>query len=311
MSWKSRKTDDFEFCIDLRTVICDLQHFVVECCALVDPQPFSVHVGENAAERVVDQPFERQLFQFRQRLIAIPKDPIHRRVFLAEHHFNVCKGKRHMVKAGVETVVPLPRGGSVIVLQCLTDIQRFTIDQVDRFGHIVDRFSGHQTAPIHPKKRTVQCISKCINGGVLWAATNGITAGTDGTHFTPDGNCTRAQLWTMLARQAGVDLTGGAIWYAKAQDWAMSNGISDGTNPDKNISRAEMVTMLYRVAGTPTVNSKTQFEDVDSDAYYANAVAWAVEKNITTGVSNDKFAPNGTCTREQMVTFLYRYNNAK
>lgn len=115
----------------------------------------------------------------------------------------------------------------------------------------------------------------------------------------------------MLARQAGVDLTGGAIWYAKAQDWAMSNGISDGTNPDKNISRAEMVTMLYRVAGTPTVNSKTQFEDVDSDAYYANAVAWAVEKNITTGVSNDKFAPNGTCTRAQMVTFLYRYNNAK
>lgn len=127
MSWKSRKTDDFEFCIDLRTVICDLQHFAVECCALVDPQPFSVHVGENAAERVVDQPFERQLFQFRQRLIAIPKDPIHRRVFLAEHHFNVCKGKRHMVKAGVETVVPLPRGGSVIVLQCLTDLLPLSI----------------------------------------------------------------------------------------------------------------------------------------------------------------------------------------
>lgn len=109
---KGWETDDFEFCVDFRTVVGDLQCFAIERRALIDPQPLGVHIGKDAAEGVVDQLLQRQLFQLRQRPIAVAEDPVHRRMFLTEHHFNIGEGKGHMVKAGVVTVVRLPRGGA-------------------------------------------------------------------------------------------------------------------------------------------------------------------------------------------------------
>ena len=134
----------------------------------------------------------------------------------------------------------------------------------------------------------------------------GLVNGTGESTFSPNAPTTRAQLWTILARQAGADLTGGASWYEKAQAWAKERGISDGSNHNGAIIRAQMVTMLYRAAGSPEVSITTTFTDVPADSYYAKAVAWAVENGITTGIGSGKFDPNGTCTRAQIATFLWR-----
>ena len=131
---------------------------------------------------------------------------------------------------------------------------------------------------------------------------NGISA----TRYAPDATATRAQLWTILARQNDADLSGGANWYEKAQLWSKDKGISDGTQPDATITRAQMVTMLWRTMGQPAAGGAANFNDVPANSYYAQAVAWAVEGGITTGVGNGRFDPNSTCTRAQIATFLYR-----
>ena len=102
-------------------------------------------------------------------------------------------------------------------------------------------------------------------------------------------------------------MTGGSIWYEKAQNWAKDKGVSDGANPNAAINRAQMVTMLWRTMGQPAAASDASFADVPADSYYAQAVAWAIENGITAGVGNGKFDPDAACTRGQIATFLYRY----
>ena len=131
---------------------------------------------------------------------------------------------------------------------------------------------------------------------------NGISA----TRYAPDATATRAQLWTILARQNDTDLSGGANWYEKAQLWSKDKGISDGTNPNGTINRAQMVTMLWRTMGQPAAGGSASFADVPADSYYAQAVAWAIENGITAGVGDGRFDPNSTCTRAQIATFLAR-----
>ena len=154
---------------------------------------------------------------------------------------------------------------------------------------------------------------------VDWAVENGITKGTDDTHFSPDGICTRAQIVTFLWRAAGspepktmssfADVSMDA-YYAKAVAWAVENGITTGTgdgkfSPDATCTRAQSVTFLFRALGK-LVDSKAKFSDVPTDSYYANAVAWAVENGVTNGIGNNLFGPDNSCTRAQIVTFLFR-----
>ena len=139
-----------------------------------------------------------------------------------------------------------------------------------------------------------------------FVSARGLVSGMNETTYAPDSSTTRAQLWTILARQNDADLSGGNTWYEKAQNWAKAKGVSDGTNPDSAINRAQMVTMLWRAMGQPAAGSAASFTDVSTDSYYAQAVAWAVEHGITSGVGNGKFDPNATCTRGQIATFLYR-----
>ena len=158
---------------------------------------------------------------------------------------------------------------------------------------------------------------------VLWAAKNGITSGTDAVHFSPEQPCTRAQIVTFLWRAAGSPEPKGAAsgmsdvvsgsYYEKAVAWAIENGITTGTttstfSPDATCTRAQSVTFLYRALGTAptTVNG---FTDVTADAFYADAVAWAVESGVTNGTTDSTFSPNNDCTRAQIVTFLYRAYN--
>ena len=139
-----------------------------------------------------------------------------------------------------------------------------------------------------------------------FVSARGLVNGMNDVTYAPNNSTTRAQLWTILARQNDADLTGGSIWYEKAQNWAKSKGISDGTNPSATINRAQMVTMLWRAMGQPAAASGASFADVPADSYYAQAVSWAVENGITAGVGNGRFDPNSTCTRAQIATFLWR-----
>lgn len=154
---------------------------------------------------------------------------------------------------------------------------------------------------------------------VLWAAEKGITSGTDAEHFSPNQPCTRAQIVTFLWRAAGspepknmssfTDVPADS-YYAKAVAWAAENGITGGTgdgqfSPDATCTRAQSVTFLFRAIGK-LVGSKAEFNDVLTDSYYANAVAWAVENGVTNGIGNGLFGPDNSCTRAQIVTFLYR-----
>lgn len=155
---------------------------------------------------------------------------------------------------------------------------------------------------------------------VKWAVTEGITSGTTATTFSPNSGCTRGQVVTFLWRAAGepepsstvnpfTDVSADAYNY-KAILWAYENGITGGTTattfaPNATCTRAQIVTFLYRANGQ-TVDSGNVFTDVPADAYYADAVNWAVAEGITGGTTATTFAPNATCTRAQVVTFLYR-----
>ena len=160
---------------------------------------------------------------------------------------------------------------------------------------IVDNSKGFIDTQDHWAKDAIDFVSA-----------RGLVNGMSATIYAPNNSTTRAQLWTILARQNDADLTGGSIWYEKAQNWAKSKGVSDGANPNGTINRAQMVTMLWRAVGQPAAGSAANFTDVSADAYYAQAVSWAVENGITTGVGGGRFDPNSTCTRAQIATFLYR-----
>ena len=139
-----------------------------------------------------------------------------------------------------------------------------------------------------------------------FVSARGLVNGMNDSIYAPNNSTTRAQLWTILARQNDADLNGGNTWYEKAQLWSKNKGISDGANPNGTIDRAQMVTMLWRAMGQPAAASGASFADVPADSYYANAVSWAVEGGITTGIGGGRFDPNSTCTRAQIATFLWR-----
>ena len=130
-----------------------------------------------------------------------------------------------------------------------------------------------------------------------FVSARGLVNGMSATIYAPNASTTRAQLWTILARQNDADLNGGNTWFENAQNWAKEKGISDGANPNGTINRAQMVTMLWRAMGQPAAGGNASFADVPADSYYAQAVAWAVENGITAGVGGGHFAPDSTCTR--------------
>lgn len=156
---------------------------------------------------------------------------------------------------------------------------------------------------------------------VGWAVEKGITKGTSDSTFTPDGVCTRAQAVTFLWRAAGspaakagslpfADVKAGS-YYDDAVRWAVENGVTVGTSattfsPNATCSRAQIVTFLWRAQKSPAAGSANPFDDVAGNAYYADAVQWAVQKDITKGTGATAFSPDANCIRAQIVTFLYR-----
>ena len=151
---------------------------------------------------------------------------------------------------------------------------------------------------------------------VAWAVEQGITTGTSDTTFSPEELCTRGQIITFLWRAAGspepqsmagyfADVSRDS-YYFKATQWANEQGMTTGIgfDPDYSCTRADAVDFMWKMDGKPESAAPAAFTDVPD--YYADAVAWAVEQGVTTGTSDTTFSPSDTCTRGQIVTFLYR-----
>ncbi len=156
---------------------------------------------------------------------------------------------------------------------------------------------------------------------VQWAVEEGITSGTTATTFSPNAACTRAQAVTFLWRADGspkpqstrnpfTDVKAGSYYY-DAVLWAVEQGITSGTtattfSPNATCTRGQIVTFLYRSWGNPDIEVRASFQDVPAGAYYADPVSWAADWGVTSGTSATTFSPNASCTRAQIVTFLYR-----
>ena len=245
-------------------------------------------------------------------------------------------------KNGTVTVTPKDADKGTAVTVTVTPDSGYQLDQLtvtDANGSVLsltDKGNGTYTFTMPGSKVTVTATFKeetvrqenpftdvadtaYYKDAVLWAVRQGITSGTTATAFSPNASCTRAQLVTFLWRAAGSPKVAGSnpfrdvsadAYYYDAVLWAVQNGITSGTtaatfDPAAAVTRGQTVTFLYRAAGSPAA-SGSNFADVSSDAYYANAVAWAAQNGITSGTGDGRFSPQAFCTRGQIVTFLYR-----
>ncbi len=219
--------------------------------------------------------------------------------------------KVELPKGAGETKVEIPvsnvKPGTVAVLVHADGTEEIVKNSLPTEDGIQLTINGGATVKIvDNSKGFIDTQDHWAKDAIDFVSARGLVSGMSGTTYAPDASTTRAQLWTILARQNNADLTGGATWYEKAQAWSKASGVSDGSDPNAAISRAQVVTMLWRAAGSPAAQSGTAFQDVAAGSYYGDAVDWAVAHGITTGVGNGRFDPNSTCTRGQIATFLWR-----
>ena len=249
-------------------------------------------------------------------------------------HGTVTVSSKSASKGDTVTITATPDKG--YVLESLT-----VLDKDGKALALTDKGSGKYTFTMPAGKITVKAVFMDDNtmlnfftdvhaedyyyDAVLWAAQKGITGGMSDTLFAPNAACTRAQIVTFLWRTAGspepsalsdfADVPADK-YYAKAVAWAVENGITNGTidttfSPDDICTRAHGVTFLYCAAKATASVGASAFTDVADSAYYADAVKWATEQGITKGISSTLFGSDETCTRAQIVTFLYRLYGSK
>ena len=219
--------------------------------------------------------------------------------------------KVELPKGAGETKVEIPvsnvKPGTVAVLVHPDGTEEILKDSIPTEDGIQLTVDGNATVKIvDNSKGFIDTRNHWAEDAIDFVSARGLVNGMSATIYAPNNSTTRAQLWTILARQNDADLSGGSIWYEKAQNWAKDKGVSDGANPNAAINRAQMVTMLWRAVGQPAPATAATFTDVPADAYYAGAVSWAVENGITTGIGNGRFDPTGACTRAQIAAFLAR-----
>ena len=219
--------------------------------------------------------------------------------------------KVELPKGAGETKVEIPvsnvKPGTVAVLvhaDGTEDIVKNSLPTEDGIQLTVN--GGATVKIVDNSKDFIDTRSHWAKDAIDFVSARELVNGMNDSIYAPNNSTTRAQLWTILARQNDADLNGGNTWYEKAQLWSKNKGISDGTEPNAAINRAQMVTMLWRTMGQPTAGGTANFTDVPADSYYASAVAWAVENGITDGVGGGHFDPAATCTRAQIATFLWR-----
>lgn len=137
----------------------------------------------------------------------------------------------------------------------------------------------------------------------------GLMTGTSDTTFAPDTSMSRAMIWTVLAAYNGANTSGGNPWYAPSQQWAMINGVSDGSAPNGSITREQLAVMLWRAAGSPSTSKNlTGYADANAVSDWAvEALAWAVDNGIISGMSGSSLAPQNTATRAQVAVMLMQF----
>ena len=219
--------------------------------------------------------------------------------------------KVELPKGTGETKVEIPVSnatpGTVAVLVHPDGTEEILKDSIPTEGGIRLTVDGGATVKIvDNSKDFIDTQDHWAKDAIDFVSARGLVNGMSATIYAPNNSTTRAQLWTILARQNDADLTGGNTWFENAQNWAKEKGISDGANPNAAINRAQMVTMLWRAEGQPAAGGAASFTDVSADSYYAQAMAWAIENGITTGVGGGRFDPTATCTRAQIAAFLAR-----
>ena len=219
--------------------------------------------------------------------------------------------KVELPKGAGETKVEIPVSnatpGTVAVLVHPDGTEELLKDSIPTENGIRLTVNGGATVKIvDNSKNFIDTQDHWAKDAIDFVSARGLVNGMSATIYAPNNSTTRAQLWTILARQNDADLNGGNTWFENAQNWAKAKGISDGANPNAAINRAQMVTMLWRAVGQPTAGGTANFTDVSTDSYYAQAVAWAVENGITAGVGGGRFDPTATCTRAQIAAFLAR-----
>ena len=191
---------------------------------------------------------------------------------------------------------------------------QYGFDAKDRLSflfYLAENEPAGESRPVTPNFTDVAADAYYADA-VAWAVSEGITAGTTTTTFSPNSTCTTAQILTFLWRANGSPAPAGSNttvpagkYYTDAANWALEKGLTDSFDADTPATRAATVTYLWKLAGAPAADSAA-FADVAADATYASAVAWAVKEGITAGTSASTFSPDNTCTRGQIVTFLYR-----
>ena len=210
-------------------------------------------------------------------------------------------------KTKVEIPVSNVKPGTVAVLVHPDGTEEIVKNSVPTENGIQLTMDGSATVKIiDNSKGFIDTQDHWAKDAIDFVSARGLVNGMSATIYAPNNSTTRAQLWTILARQNDADLNGGNTWFENAQNWAKAKGISDGANPNGTINRAQMVTMLWRAMGQPAPATAATFTDVSADSYYAGAVSWAVENGVTTGVGGGRFDPTATCTRAQIAAFLAR-----
>ncbi len=210
-------------------------------------------------------------------------------------------------KTEVEIPVSNAKPGTVAVLVRPDGTEEILKDSIPSENGIRLTVDGSATVKIiDNSKDFIDTRNHWAREEIDFVSARELVNGMSDSIYAPNNSTTRAQLWTILARQNDADLNGGNTWYEKAQLWSKNKGISDGTEPNAAINRAQMVTMLWRTMGQPAAGGAANFTDVPADSYYAQAVAWAVESGITAGVGGGRFDPAATCTRAQIAVFLAR-----
>lgn len=226
---------------------------------------------------------------------------------------------------GSDVAEPTTTGETSNVLE-LTDLDKVDYPAIDKLCFSADTANvaaftvddlgiwagdlGDKPADMYAKRFSDVPVGHWAKEAISYASGKGLLNGVGNGAFDPEATTTRATLVTILARLDGVDTNGGETWYSKGTDWAVSKGISDGTNPDAPISREQFVTMLYRYAGQPAVagNALGGFADGQAVSDWAiPAMEWAVATGLMTGRTDGTLDPTGTATRAEAAALLMRY----
>ena len=211
------------------------------------------------------------------------------------------------VEIPVEDVTP----GTVAVLVHADGTEEVLNASVTTENGVVLPVKDGETVKIVDNTKTFSDVPAGFWGAdaVAFAASRELFTGTSANTFAPEGRMTRAMIVTVLARYEGVDTTSGELWYTEGAQWAVNNGISDGTNLDAAVTREQLVTMLYRYAGEPAATgSASSFTDGDDvSSWAADAMSWAIGACLVGGVGNNTLNPQGTATRAEVATILMRF----